>query len=189
MRKYFLILLIVAWSNIFPLQHAAAAEPFVILNVTKYATFTLRPSASLSTVMTAVEERIYARNITKRGSLGLIRVAPAGLASILADTNERILVRNIEKRGVLALSPPPSTLLSELQNTAARFIMTNIEMVGWFTLPRLILDHGVPTATIMPAAAPPVVHFTDETPVRTITPLTPSHETPVATPSAEPFTE
>ena len=167
--RYMLSLLLVSTILVGQQRSTLAAESFSITNVTTFAHLPLKRSATLETVMGTIEERISIENIEQQGSLGTVRPAPAALLTVMAAIDERIILENVENTGVTSIVTAPADLLTVMQTIETRFYVENIEQMLSSALPKLVLDAGVPTGTVMPAMARP--HSADATITSTPLPL------------------
>jgi hypothetical protein len=123
-------------------------------------------------MMGTIQERVYMENIERQGSLGTVRPAPGALLTIMAAIDERIILENVENTGVTSIVSAPAALLTVMQSIESRFYVENIEQMLSSSLPKLVLDAGVPTGTVVRAIAPanePTSTVT-HTPLLTVTP-------------------
>jgi hypothetical protein len=165
--RYILCLLLVSTILVSQQNSTHAAATFSITNVTKFAHLPLKRSATLETVMGTIQERIYMENIERQGSLGTVRPAPVALLSIMAAIDERIILENVGNTGVTSIVTAPADLLIVMQSIESRFYVENIEQMLSSSLPKLVLDAGVPTGTVVRAIAP----ANEPSPTATHTPL------------------
>jgi hypothetical protein len=132
------------------IQPSHAAESIVIQNVTRFATITLRPNATLAGIMANVNERFYLENVERHGTIGRVAVAPAALTTIMANINERFYFENVERHGAIGrVASPPADLTTIMASINERFYLENVESHQSFRLYQLILDNGVPTGTVV----------------------------------------
>jgi len=87
------------------MQPTHAAESIIIQNVTRFATITLRPNATLNGIMANTNERIYLQNVERHNTIGRVAVPPAALTTIMANINERIYLQNVESHQWFRLVP------------------------------------------------------------------------------------
>jgi hypothetical protein len=170
--RYMLSLLLVSTILVSQQNSTHAAATFSITNVTKFAHLPLKRSATLETVMGTIQERVYMENIERQGSLGTVRPAPAALLTVMAAIDERIILENVENTGVTSIVTAPAALLTVMQSIESRFYVEHIEQMLSSSLPKLVLDAGVPTGTVVRAIAPanePTSTVT-HTPLLTVTP-------------------
>ncbi len=169
--RYILCLLLVSTILVSQQNSTHAAATFSITNVTKFAHLPLKRSATLETVMGTIQERVYMENIERQGSLGTVRPAPGALLTVMAAIDERIILENVENTGVTSIVSR-ADLLTVMQSIESRFYVENIEQMLSSSLPKLVLDAGVPTGTVVRAIAPanePTSTVT-HTPLLTVTP-------------------
>ena len=165
--RYILCLLLVSTILVSQQNSTHAAATFSITNVTKFAHLPLKRSATLETVMGTIQERVYMENIERQGSLGTVRPAPAALLMVMAAIDERIILENVENTGVTSIVTAPAALLTVMQSIESRFYVEHIEQMLSSSLPKLVLDAGVPTGTAVRAIAP----ANEPSPTATHTPL------------------
>jgi hypothetical protein len=131
------------------MQPTHAAESIVIRNVTRFATITLRPNATLKGIMANTNERIYLENVERHNTIGRVAAPPAALTTIMANINERIYLENVERHSTIGrVAVPPAALTTIMANINERIYLENIEKHQAFPLYQLILDNGVPTGTV-----------------------------------------
>lgn len=176
-----LVLLITVLLTVVQYPVAQAASTITVTSANKVVSIGLRRSGPLNTTLATLNAFILVESANKVINTRSVQ-PPAALVSLYTARYAAIFVESADKLVGLGAVTPASPLRDTYSTIKKRITVVGADHVGLNSIVPIILDGGVPTSTVVPAAVLPATEptSTPTMPAETMSPTVPMTTTPVA---------